>query len=138
MRGTFLVLTMLVSLPALGGCASYASLGGMDGSKVYGGTRLDATLISESLSPDSAAARSDKIEHPVLVWEACCGIVDMPFSFIADTVLLPVTVPMAIAGPGPETKVTEQAPKPRKPIGPAAVWAEEAAGDSSAPAGQDF
>jgi uncharacterized protein YceK len=107
MRGTFLVLLALTTIPVLGGCATYASLAGQDGSKVYGGTRLDATLISESLSPDSEVAKSDKIEHPVLVWEACCGLVDMPFSLVADTVLLPVTVPLALGRSAPESSDSE-------------------------------
>ncbi len=115
MRATLIVLGLLAALPTLVGCASYANLGTEDGWKVYGGTRLDATLISEGFAPGPEVTRK-KVERPVLAMEGCCGLVDMPFSVLVDTVLLPVTVPVAIAraaqdsGARPQTATSEAAP----------------------------
>jgi len=97
MRTLRLAPIALAVLPFLGGCATSGSLTGKDGCQVYGGTRLDATIISESLAGDSELAKTESIERPVLLWAACCGLVDLPFSVVADTVLLPITIPIANA-----------------------------------------
>jgi uncharacterized protein YceK len=122
MRATLVLGAALV--PALGGCATYASLEGNEANKVYGGARLDATLISEGLSPDSTPAQSKKVERGMLVCEAWCGMVDMPFSAVADTVLLPVTVPLALTRSGTESPGTAQA-VPKKPASPTYAYGEE-------------
>jgi uncharacterized protein YceK len=97
MRGTTFVLLVSAALvPWVGGCATVGSLSGKDDNKVFGGARLDATLISEGLSSDSKASKTQEIERPLLLEEACCGLVDMPLSIVADTVLLPITVPLAM------------------------------------------
>ncbi|MBV9122367.1 MAG: YceK/YidQ family lipoprotein [Planctomycetes bacterium] len=108
MRSILLMVMVLAALPILEGCASVASLGGREGCQVYGGTRLDATMISESLSPNSQVVQSKKIEPSVRLEETCCGLVDMPFSFVADTVLLPITVPIAVT--------SDQSPKDKKAV----------------------
>jgi uncharacterized protein YceK len=108
MRGNLLFRAVLGALPLLGGCATSGSLAGKDGCKVYGGTRLDAALITENLAPDSEAAKSEGLERPILVWAACCGLVDMPLSFLADTALLPLTVPIAIGRLGSEPQSVGQ------------------------------
>lgn len=86
---------MLVLLPTLGGCAAVGNLGAEGGAKVYGGTRVDLSLISGDVAPDADAADLKKIEPPVRTYAACCGLVDLPFSFVADTLMLPVTLPLA-------------------------------------------
>jgi uncharacterized protein YceK len=96
MRAIIVVPALLLALAAGTGCASYANLGTEDGWKVYGGARLDATLISEGFAPTKEVTQKN-VERPVLVMEGCSGLVDLPFSAIVDTVLLPVTVPIAIA-----------------------------------------
>jgi uncharacterized protein YceK len=103
-RRTGRFLAVLVALATVGGCATYGSLGDKDGGKVYGGTRLDATIIAEGIAPAPDVAKTQALERPVLVGAACCGLVDMPFSFLADTALLPITVPLALRGSGTDSQ----------------------------------
>jgi uncharacterized protein YceK len=97
-KRTGIVPVILAALTTLGGCATAGSMAGnQPGSKIYAGTRLDATMVSEALSYDSEAAKTPGVEGPVLAWSACCGMADLPLSFIADTVMLPVTVPLELS-----------------------------------------
>jgi uncharacterized protein YceK len=117
MRPTVIVL-MLASITSLTGCAATANLGSTDGCKIYGGTQLDATLISEGMASDSEAAKKNNLEPPVLVWEACCGLVDLPFSFLADTVMLPLTVPLTVQRLCENSPTDEEASKNDKTVSP--------------------
>jgi uncharacterized protein YceK len=64
------------------GCGSINDITrGDDGQRVYGGVRQDANMISNSNS-----------STPKVL-----GVLDFPFSFVLDTVFLPVTVIFAIA-----------------------------------------
>jgi uncharacterized protein YceK len=114
MRGKPILLAVLIMIPTVGGCATYGSLTDKDGCKVFGGTRLDATIISENLGPDPADVRKKGIEPPVMVWAACCGMIDMPFSLLADTVMLPVTVPLAFQGSTADSPKEDAAHRPAK------------------------
>jgi uncharacterized protein YceK len=124
MRQTLIGLLLAAALPALHGCATGANLGAEDGCKVYGGTRLDATLVAEGFSPDAGVAKKNNLEHPVLVWEGCCGLIDLPLSMIADTVLLPITVPLALQRLGAESQPVEPATKKAKAVASAEASAE--------------
>jgi uncharacterized protein YceK len=117
MRPTLIVL-MLASIMSLTGCAATANLGSTDGCKIYGGTQLDATLISEGMASDSEAAKKNNLEPPVLVWEAGCGLVDLPFSFIADTVMLPLTVPLTVQRLCEKSPTAEEPSKNDKAVAP--------------------
>jgi uncharacterized protein YceK len=114
MRGTLLLVAGLALPPALSGCATGGNLFGTEECKVYGGTRIDATLVAEGLTAHSEAAQAPGVAHPVLVWEGCCGLVDMPLSFVADTVTLPITVPLALTRGGAGSPSDEPSPKPGK------------------------
>jgi uncharacterized protein YceK len=114
MRGALILQACLVVLPALGGCATAGNLTAKEGCKVYGGTQVDAALISGKPAPNAALAKYEHVEPPVLVAAACCGLVDLPFSVIADTLTLPIT--MSRAGKDTDSAVSEQAP--RKEGGP--------------------
>lgn len=96
MRGTIIVLALAAALPALGGCAASNNLFRGD-SKVYGGTRIDATLVAEGFGTDEQTAKEQKLERPVLACEGLYGLIDMPFSLVADTVMLPITVPITLS-----------------------------------------
>ena len=120
-RPTGNCLAVLMAFSMVGGCATYGSLGGKDGAKVYGGTRLDATIIGEGLGPAPEVGKHEALEKPVLVWAACCGLVDLPFSFLADTALLPITVPLAFQDSGPESSGAAQAQKKDPAVIPAAL-----------------
>jgi len=79
-----LALGMAVTL-CCAGCGSINDITkGDDGQRVYGGVRQDAQMISGSNS-----------STPKIL-----GILDFPFSFILDTVFLPVTIIFAIARSG--------------------------------------
>ncbi len=95
LRGNLHVAALAVLL-GLAGCASVNNLGDRDRREVYGGTRLDAELVSKFLVPDDQASRAKGLEPPVAVAAGCYGLVDMPFSAVADTLLLPVTVPASL------------------------------------------
>jgi uncharacterized protein YceK len=95
MRGTYLVVPALVVCLASAGCATSSSLTDKKGCSIYGGTKLDGAIVSEALGPHDNMGKKDGLEPPILLWEACCGLADMPLSFVADTVLLPVTVPLS-------------------------------------------
>jgi len=125
MRRTCVLLAALAAAPGLVGCASYSSLFGKDGCKVYGGTRLDATLISEAVAPDRDSDKTKRLESPVLAWEACCGLCDLPLSVIADTITLPVTVPVAVSRLGTESRAVEPSPGNEQGAAPAEPSAEE-------------
>ena len=101
---TGMFLAVLMALATLGGCATYQSLGCKDGARVYGGTRVDAGLIADGFAPSPEVTKAKAIEQPVLVWAACCGLADMPFSFVADTALLPITVSLAARGSGTDSE----------------------------------
>ena len=123
-RRTGVVLAVFMALSAMGGCATYGTLGGKDGAKIYGGTRLDATIIAEGLSPAPDSAKSKAVAQPVLVWAACCGLADMPFSLLADTALLPITVPLAVRDRETDAHGAQPAAATDKPIVPRRSSAE--------------
>ena len=110
MRVSMWVLAILVGLPFLSGCAAMQNLSAKDGPKVFGGTRVDAALMSGKAAADADPAQREKIEPPVVVFAAFCGLVDMPLSFIADTAMLPVTVPLAIERNKVESKKEVEKP----------------------------
>jgi hypothetical protein len=77
--------------------------------ELFGGTKLDAAVIS--IFPTALGIeKSDP--HPILgkgpesLYLACMGLVDLPFSLVADTLALPVTVPAHIK------RATESQPPP--------------------------
>jgi uncharacterized protein YceK len=96
-----IVLAVLAAVAPLGGCAATNNLFGKDGRKFYGGTQVDASLMSQGFAQDTDD-KDQALERPVVVWAGCCGLVDMPFSIIADTLMLPVTVPSTLSRPGKE------------------------------------
>src|SRR5262245_1008120 len=106
---------VVLAFAPVGGCATYNSLGSVDGSPIYAGTRLDAQIVSENLNRDPERARAEGLERPVLVMAACYGLIDMPLSMAADTALLPVTVPLALARPAADPKDSATAGAPSAP-----------------------
>lgn len=124
MRGTQFIRAALVALPLLGGCATADNLAGKGDCRIYGGARLDGTLIAEGFQRDSALAKTQAVERPVLVGEGCCGLVDLPLSLVADTITLPITVPVTLSKQKHETDA-----------GPVSSPSEAAHSASGSPAG---
>jgi len=78
---------LLVALFAATGCATYTTLSAssIGSPKVYSGTRLDIHAIAG----DAAELRKFKVAPPVH------PKVDLPFSFLLDTIMFPLTLPAA-------------------------------------------
>lgn len=70
----------------LTGCGTMASLGGSEFPKIYGGVQFDTEMMQTIKSGEK-----DIVKSLSLVYAA-----DVPFSFMADTVALPITVTAAI------------------------------------------
>lgn len=96
MRKALCWMAVLAAIPSLGGCAASGNIAAEGGPKVYGGTKVDMALISGNLGEDADPDEVKRIERSAMAWAACCGLVDLPLSFVADTVMLPVTVPLAL------------------------------------------
>ena len=110
MRGTLMAVAVLAAVSAQGGCGTAGNLTEKGGCRVYGGTRMDGAIISDSFAPDSEMAKAEGLERPVVVWAGWCGLVDLPFSVVADTVTLPFTVPLSMKRSGAESRAAEQGP----------------------------
>lgn len=79
---------MLVCL-CLTGCGTLrtVSVASLDRPRVYSGTRLDYNAIVGNTERIEAKFKVKPPEHPVL---------DMPFSFVLDTVVFPLTYPVSL------------------------------------------
>jgi uncharacterized protein YceK len=111
MREITIGLALLATVAALGGCATATNLGPRGEYEVYGGARLDATLMSEGFAPDPDSVKKNKLERPVLFCEGCYGLVDLPISLVADTITLPLTIPASMNKYEPDAKPAEAAGK---------------------------
>ena len=69
---------------------------------IYGGSVLDMNILWASPNADSNKARFG--------WGAAT-LIDLPFSFVADTVLLPVSIPMEVA-----YQLSDKDKKPKGPV----------------------
>ncbi|HTO68780.1 MAG TPA: YceK/YidQ family lipoprotein [Myxococcota bacterium] len=99
-----------VALAALCGCMTVDTMRdpGYEGPWVYSGVRKDGTALDTQISTPEA----------IFFWFPFV-IVDAPFSFLADTVLLPVTIPrdQALAKKAAdEAEVASERPGPIAPI----------------------
>ncbi len=77
----------LVTLLLLGGCGSIADMA--EEQRIYGGIQADARLIGEPYLPKT---QPPEYSFPLVIF----GLLDMPLSFAVDTVLLPVTITIAL------------------------------------------
>ncbi len=93
-------LTICLALLALGssGCSTVDRLRQWPRTpQVYGGMREDIRLIHSGRAGDA----------PIPAWLVrSCGVVDLPFSLLADTVVLPVTIASLFAA-GPSKDRTD-------------------------------
>ncbi len=85
-RSLFLpvVLVASVVLTSCGTIRTMPTMGSYDAPTVYSGTRLDACGAGKSETCHKRFS-TDPPEHP---------LIDLPFSFLLDTVILPVTLPV--------------------------------------------
>ncbi len=83
----FILWLLVVTIFGLEGCGTIRTmptLGSYDAPKIYSGTRLDVYAAADDES-HLALFSVTPPEHPVI---------DMPFSFILDTIILPVIIPV--------------------------------------------
>ena len=92
-RGTAVCLAALWA-SALGGCGTAGNLWRppvLGGQHIYGGVRLDAAAIRESLTGQPPDPDPRRVAPPP-VRTILCSAVDLPFSAVADTLTLPATI----------------------------------------------
>jgi uncharacterized protein YceK len=102
---------------ALGGCGTIGNLSDPNQTKPFGGVIRDANASSWLMSEASEALKKPAAEKAGLVLAVPILTMDLPLSLAADTVTLPITLPMAMMRRGqPETP---PAPGPLAPPVPA-------------------
>ena len=81
-----LAVTLLALLPALTGCGTYLTQ--WDGP--YSGIRMETKLISDGVAAGPSAYSPYLSE--LSFWPL--ALIDLPISFVGDTLLLPITLPV--------------------------------------------
>jgi uncharacterized protein YceK len=100
---------------ALGGCGTIGNLSDPNHTKPFGGVIRDANASGWLLSEASEASKKPAAEKAGLVLAAPIVTVDLPLSLVADTVTLPITIPVALMRQG-----QPQPPPNSDPITPTA------------------
>jgi uncharacterized protein YceK len=109
-----------LAVVCLSGCGTAANLsGGIQGwrnAQIYGGVRRDVKSAGQFVA-DNWTSESDFQQDVGTVVGVGLISLDVPFSFIGDTLTLPITIPAAIIGgpapqPGPPAAATNLAQKP--------------------------
>ena len=77
------------------GCATALNVASEDSRQVYGGVQIDGALVGHDVGI-LIAGEDSKIADEIPFGIGLVAIGDMPFSVIADTLTLPITVPAAI------------------------------------------
>jgi uncharacterized protein YceK len=111
MRRTLPILMALGMLPAALGCGTVGNFTGKEECQVFGGVRLDSTLMAEGFGHRFENGQPEKVEGPVLLEEGFSGLVDLPLSLIGDTLTLPITIPLALTRPDPPSDAGAKAEK---------------------------
>ena len=104
-RVRYLVLVLIMA-SFVDGCASLRNtFDGQDNPKIYVGTRSDLESIgkflpSEQEDSDSSKSGSEPGTESALLFLLLVALpiylIDLPFSFVMDTVLLPYTIPQSL------------------------------------------
>jgi uncharacterized protein YceK len=85
----------LAALLFVSGCGTFASL--QSDCDVYGGVRRDAEVAADFMATRREPPKQDSVDvRTVAGVFGMAAIMDMPMSAAADTLLLPVTVPVAL------------------------------------------
>lgn len=78
----FFLMAISLTFLSIGGCGTIVDM--TNDQKIYGGTRFDGKCLSEDMNLGPCASLGP-------LW-----IIDLPCSLAADTILLPVTIILAI------------------------------------------
>jgi uncharacterized protein YceK len=85
------VLLAMISL--LVGCGTLVNVAGGGEGTPYGGTKFDAAACSAGLAAGVGPSLPDqKFDPPTSLGLGCYALVDLPFSIVADTLTLPITL----------------------------------------------
>jgi uncharacterized protein YceK len=126
---------LLGSVLALTGCGTIGNVLGRD--KIYGGTVADANSVVEGYKEVVHTNEGPRLNAPELSVMCVCSCVDLPLSIAADTLTLPVTVPISLwhwwKDPKPKEKTTAETPP--AVAGPAVLPAQPTAAVSPPAAG---
>jgi uncharacterized protein YceK len=105
-------LLALMVLTGVSGCGTVLNFQQEEeGPKVFGGVLTDAAL-----GPGLLAAGADNLIHPkeheklppgTTLALGACALADLPFSLVADTLTLPLTIPVALRKVGDGKPPTE-------------------------------
>jgi uncharacterized protein YceK len=88
------LLRTLAFLVAVSGCGTVQSVTlNEHGPSVYGGTRMDAEKVMAHTGGGVSLVRDDKSSAGFNFALAACDLADLPSSVVADTVMLPLTIP---------------------------------------------
>jgi uncharacterized protein YceK len=88
---------LLIALSASSGCGTVYNLG--NDCKIYGGTRFSGAFGVGCLANGCSriiSREDDKFSPEETIALGLCGLADLPFSVIADTLTLPITIAAAI------------------------------------------
>jgi uncharacterized protein YceK len=108
MKWVWVGLLVLVGGFTSSGCGTLVCRINDDDMRVYGGTRLDAgfaVACAENAANQIKTGKPDKFPPGMTIALSLWGLADLPFSVVADTLILPITIPEAI-------KASEQSSKP--------------------------
>lgn len=85
------ILLIVVLLPV--GCGTVNDASSDGGPRIYGGTRLHLVKLTEDSPNDPRVERV--FPEPLIV---ALHVIDFPFSLVADTLILPYSIPHVIFG----------------------------------------
>src|SRR6516164_5785276 len=112
MQKLLLPVVSLAGVLALGGCGTTVNIFAGGPCVPYGGAMIDAEATCGGLASVAGFGEEPgEIDRPTWLLLACGGIVDFPFSILADTATLPITLrstlekirtPKGVTGTTPE------------------------------------
>jgi len=89
------ILALACSIAAIGGCATGANMNLGRDMMLYGGTRLDASIVTVTVEEELGLGQEidgrevhNEYASPLL---ASLAVVDFPLAIVADTLTLPIT-----------------------------------------------
>jgi uncharacterized protein YceK len=113
---------------ALGGCGTIGNLADPGRTKPFGGVIRDREASGWLIDEVSEASKKSAAEKAGLVLAAPIVTIDLPLSLVADTVTLPITLPVALMRQGqPEPSPDPRPMKPTPPSGNESASADPAA-----------
>jgi uncharacterized protein YceK len=103
---------------ALGGCGTIGNLTDPSKTKPFGGVLRDSEASGWLMNQFSDAPKKPAAETAGLVLAVPIISIDLPLSLVADTVTLPITIPVSLFRQGQPQPSPTQAPGPMTPTAP--------------------